>query len=302
MPTALDYSAGRPTGAAVRQAGHVGVVRYAGTPGRTKNITKAEFDDMNRTGIGVALVFEDAAGDALKGRSRGVTAAQAIAADAAAIGFPSSRPLYFAVDQDITTQMGTVLEYFRGIGSVLGGRPVGVYGEADVLDAVIGAGLASYGWQTTGWSRGRAAKVRHLFQTTQQPYVGGIQVDINNILATDWGQHNAHQEEEVQLDDDVVLWDGKSTAKVKNCLASVIGHGANMDTKITALTGTVNQLTQMVGKLNGVTPDQLAAALAPALLPDLLAAVKDDLADVEHLDENAVADRLAANLAGRLAQ
>lgn len=301
MPTALDYSAGHPTAAAVRQAGHVGVVRYAGTPGRTKNITRAEFDDMNRQGVGVALVFEDARGDALKGRPRGETAARAIVADAANVGFPSSRPLYFAVDQDITTQMPAVLEYFRGIGSVLGGRPVGVYGEADVLDAVIGAGLASYGWQTTGWSRGRAAKVRHLFQTTQQPYVGGIQVDINNILAADWGQHNA-QEEEVQLDDDVVLWDGKSTAKVKNCLASVIGHGSNMDTKITALTGTVNQLTQMVGQLNGVTAAQLATALAPALLPDLLAAVKEDLADVEHLDETAVADRLAANLTARLAQ
>ncbi|WP_086852406.1 glycoside hydrolase domain-containing protein, partial [Amycolatopsis kentuckyensis] len=195
MPTALDYSAGRPTAAAVRAAGHVGVVRYAGTPGRVKNITKAEFQDMDRNGVGVALVFEDSIGDALKGRPRGVTAAQAIVADAAAIGFPTSRPLYFAVDQDITTQMPTVLEYFRGIDSVLGGRPVGVYGEADVLDAVIGAGLASYGWQTTGWSRGRAAKVRHLFQTTQQPYVGGTQVDINNILAADWGQHNAQEDD-----------------------------------------------------------------------------------------------------------
>jgi hypothetical protein len=75
-----------------------------------------------------------------------------------------------------------------------------------------------------------------------------------------------------------------------------------MDTKITTLTGTVNQLVQLVGQLKGVTPEQLAAALAPALLPDLLAAVKEDLADVEHLDETAVADRLAANLTARLAQ
>ena len=42
------------------------------------------------------------------------------------------------------------------------------------------------------------------------------------------------------------------------------------------------------------------ADLVAGLLAGLLPAVKEDLADVEHLDEHAVADRLAENLAARL--
>ncbi|MET8848039.1 glycoside hydrolase domain-containing protein [Amycolatopsis sp. NPDC004625] len=223
MATALDYSAGRPAGAAVRAAGHVGVVRYAGTPWRPKNITKAEFQDMDRNGVGVALIFEDLSGDALKGWGRGVDAARAIAADAANIGFPASRPLYFAVDQDITTQMETVKAYFGGIASVLGSRPIGVYGEADVLDAVIGAGLAEYGWQTAAWSKGRRTTKARLFQRIGSVVVGGIACDVNDILAADWGQHNAQGDDMTPqefLDTKVTWWDGHAVP-MKDILAEV---------------------------------------------------------------------------------
>lgn len=223
MATALDYSAGRPTGAAVRAAGHVGVIRYAGTQGRPKNITKAEYQDMDRNGVGVALIFEDLAGDALKGWGRGVDAARAIAADAASIGFPTSRPLYFAVDQDITTQMDAVKAYFGGIASVLGSRPIGVYGEADVLDAVIGSGLAEYGWQTAAWSKGRRTNKARLFQRIGSVVVGGIACDVNDILAADWGQHNAQGDDMTPqefLDTKVTWWDGHAVP-MKDIMAEV---------------------------------------------------------------------------------
>lgn len=289
MPTALDYSAGRPTGAAVKAAQHVGVVRYAGTPGRTKNITRAEYQDMDRQGIGVALVFEDAAGDALKGRPRGVTAAKAIVADAAAIGFPASRPLYFAVDQDITGQMDTVLDYFRGIGSVLGSRPAGVYGEADVLDAVLGAGLAGYGWQTVAWSRGRVAKTRHLFQRAGQIFVGGIQVDVNDILAADWGQHNATEDDMFTPDDFAkLMWGNVFDANGNRNYAQFI---KDLDAKVTAL----------AAKAGGASAEEVAAKLLPALTTALVAevakvdAISDE--DAEQIAE-AVTKRAGALLGG----
>ena len=71
--------------------------------------------------------------------------------------------------------------------------------------------------------------------------------------------------------------------------------------KLNGISKVLTDLALKVGQQNGVTAEQLAAALAPALLPDLVAAVKEDLADVEHLDEDAVAAKLAENLAGRLA-
>jgi hypothetical protein len=186
--TALDYSAGRPSGKAVADAGHDGVIRYAGTAGRRKNITAAEFADMDRNGRGVALVYENAAGDALRGRAAGSSSARAIVADAASIGFPASRPMYFAVDQDITDQMAAVTEYFRGINDVLGVARTGAYGEADVIDALFAAGVISYGWQCAAWSHGRKAKKYQLYQRIAKTYVGGIESD--DINAADWGQHN----------------------------------------------------------------------------------------------------------------
>jgi hypothetical protein len=206
-----------------------------------------------------------------------VTAAQAIVADAAAIGFPASRPLYFAVDQDITSQMGTVLDYFRGIGSVLGGRPVGVYGEADVLDAVIGAGLATYGWQTVAWSRGRAAKVRHLYQQAGQIYVGGIQVDVNDILAADWGQHNAQEDD---VFDEKAYADFMWTYRFDD---DGKGHTGNFAQAIKGMRDTLNQLVGLVSKGAGASAADVAAALLPALTTAVVAEVakRDAISDAD---------------------
>ncbi|MEC3975078.1 glycoside hydrolase domain-containing protein [Amycolatopsis sp. H20-H5] len=193
MATALDYSAGRPRAAAVRDARHDGVIRYVGTPGRTKNITRAEYADMVAAGRGVALVYENHAGDAAGGYAGGQAAARAARADADAIGFPADRPVYFAVDSDQVTrdQFTAVMAYLDGAASILGGRElVGVYGEFDVIEMAVGA-HARYGWQTAAWSTGKHSTKAALYQRLGQIYVGGIQVDVSDILAPDWGQHNA---------------------------------------------------------------------------------------------------------------
>jgi hypothetical protein len=190
MATVLDYSAGRPGGAAIKEAGHPGVQRYAGTPGRTKNLTRGEFQDLDAHGIGVGVVYENGAGDALTGRAGGGNSARLMNADLANIGFPAGRPRYFAVDQDITSQMPAVLDYFRGVGDELPVSQIGVYGEADVLDAVFDAGLGTYGWQTKAWSKGRLAKKWHLLQLLGTVVVGGVGCDESTIHAADWGQHN----------------------------------------------------------------------------------------------------------------
>jgi glycoside hydrolase-like protein len=200
MTQVLDYSSRPPSGATVRSAGYPGVARYGGTPGRAKNITRAEFEDMDMSGIGVALVYENQAGDALAGYAAGQTSARAILADANSIGFPSNRPFYFAVDKDITgeAQFTAVMSYLDGAASVVGRQRVGVYGEYEVVKRALEGGHAVYGWQTVAWSGGKHYAGAHLYQRVGYVYPGGVQCDVSDVLQADWGQHNYWK-----VDDDV---------------------------------------------------------------------------------------------------
>lgn len=192
MAQVLDYSAGFPGAKAIRSAGHAGAVRYVGFPDRRKCATGRELADFTANGIGMAGVFEDTVTTWRGGRAGGARSAQLARAHATSIGFPKSRPIYYAVDQDVVTtgEFATMLDYLRGAGDVDGGPDlVGVYGEADVIDRARDAGVARYFWQTAAWSRGRHA-VAHLYQRIAAVTVGGISCDVNDVLTTDWGQHN----------------------------------------------------------------------------------------------------------------
>lgn len=208
---ALDYSSGRPTAAAVLAAGYVGVVRYIGFPDRGKCVTTGEYADMVRHGVGVALIFENQAGDMLGGRTAGRAAAQLARSHARAVGFPDGRPIYYACDTDIVSlaarlgqdaprlpmaagQMAAVLDYLRGAIDVEGAVDlVGVYGEHDVMEAAAAAGVATWFWQTRAWSHGVISGRAHLVQEIGTYVVGGVGCDRNTISAADWGQTGAQE-------------------------------------------------------------------------------------------------------------
>ncbi len=206
---ALDYSAGWPAPAAVKAAGFMGVIRYIGfDPAlRPKCIGKAEYAAMTGAGLGVALVYENQAGDALQGRAAGVTAATRARQWADRIGFPADRPIYMACDTDVVTpaQFAAVLDYLRGAAEVHGGPGrVGVYGEADVIERAAAAGVARWFWQTKAWSHGIVSDHDHLLQVLGQATVGGVVCDRNEIHQPDWGQTGAQQEAAMPTADD--LW------------------------------------------------------------------------------------------------
>jgi hypothetical protein len=198
----LDYSAGFPGAQAIADAGYVGAARYVGFPGRRKCTTAGELADFTAHGLGMALVFEEATGNWRLGRHGGEYDAQRARAHANAIGFPADRPIYMAIDQDVVTsgEFDVMLDYLRGASGPLGGPGLtGVYGEADVIDHARDAFAAAWFWQTAAWSRGRRTEA-HLYQHVGTVYVGGIACDTNEVMAADWGQHNA-QEDDVQLSD-----------------------------------------------------------------------------------------------------
>lgn len=292
MATALDYSQGRPTADAVRQAGHSGVIRYVGTPGRTKNITAAEYRDMTSKGVGVALVYENKAGDAAGGYSAGQAAARIARADADSVGFPADKPIYFAVDSDQVTaaNFAAVSAYLDGAASILGDRArVGVYGEYDVIEKNVGS-HARYGWQTAAWSGGKRSSKAHLFQRLGQIYVGGIQSDVNDILAADWGQHDAQEEDDMPLTPEDIkavvfaVWNEPFQNNLDPAWTAArdilrFGHSEagkgrrELNAKADAL----------LARASGASAEEVAAKLLPALTSAVTAAVAN--IDVSQLDE-----------------
>lgn len=188
----LDYSAGFPGAAKIKNAGYVGAVRYIGFPSRHKCTTAGEFADFTANKIGMALVYEDTLVDWRGGRAAGRNAGQRARNHATAIGFPTDRPIYMAIDQDVVNsgEFNTMIEYLLGAGDAFGrSNLVGVYGEADVIDRARDVSVAKYFWQTAAWSHGRHTAA-DLYQHVGTVFVGGVACDENDVNSLDWGQHN----------------------------------------------------------------------------------------------------------------
>jgi hypothetical protein len=179
-----DYSAGRPGGAALRAAGFSGVIRYVGTPGRTKNITAGEYQDLVGHSLSVLLVHENGTGDVLPGYAGGVADAQTALGNARACSIPESVGIAAASDRHLTAaQVRTGVQYQAGFASVLGVQRTGVYGFHEYVSAVRAAGTASWLWQC-GTRPGGGDGV-HLWQRNtgaSQTNVNRIACDINDQL------------------------------------------------------------------------------------------------------------------------
>ncbi len=191
MTQVLDYSAGRPGAANIKAAGYAGAVCYIGFPERVKCTSSAEREDFEAHGLSMALVFEDTAGRWRGGRAAGVIDGSDARAHATLEGFPTSTPIYAAIDQDVVTanEFLIMLDYLRGFAAAVGGAGLaGVYGEADVIDRAREAGVVAWFWQTKAWSGGRRTAA-NLLQLIGTVYVGGIGCDVNDVLTPEWGQH-----------------------------------------------------------------------------------------------------------------
>lgn len=291
MVDVLDYSASWPPPAAVRAGGYVGVVRYIGTPGRGKNLTAAEARAMLSAGIPVGLVYEEGAGWMRGGSAAGVQAARRALADAKDCGV-GVRCVYFAADFDVIAagEMAAIEQCLDGAAGVLGRARVGVYGEADVIDACLSAGHATWGWQTRAWSRGRVSTRAHLLQQIGAVHPGGVECDRSTVLRPDWGQWPAPDGTTTNLEDDVSaedVWKQSIPvpANAKQLFARpaytaaelLMGpniRGAQLAQTVTAqgkqiteLTGTVTGLTQLLAAQQpGLTAEQITDAVAAAVI------------------------------------
>lgn len=147
----IDYAWAKPDPAQIKANGYVGVVRYL-SHDASKSLSAAEREALHAQGLGISLVFEDGAQRALGGAADGKADGLFANAQADALGFPRSLPLFYAVDFNVTAaQLPIVLAYIVAAGAT--GRRAAGYGSTALVNYLMAHGVGD-DWQTCAWSSG----------------------------------------------------------------------------------------------------------------------------------------------------
>jgi Domain of unknown function (DUF1906) len=212
----IDFAEKRISPEEIKSAGYSGVINYvsAERPGahfEAKPITREYADSLRAAGLQIVSNFQygkpgwpASPSDLTRGHDGGVADAQTALQFHAAAGGPNSAPIFFSVDDDIdqNTWNTVAVEWFRGINSVLGVGRTGIYGHYNacgwaIRDGVIGNSTSAghrWAWQTRSWSHGQREPMAVLYQaivnspSNPSPLLGGINVDVDDVLAADYGQ------------------------------------------------------------------------------------------------------------------
>jgi len=196
----LDYAAGVISAADLRASGALGAIRYVSDrrPGgdwmKGKPIQLPEARDLYHAGLKIVSCYQfgkqDSA-DWLGGQAAGVRHAQRGWALHVAAGGSYGAPIYASIDDDPTPDQyrQLVAPYLQAWESVLGHQRVGVYANAPTIEWARQDGLGSYYWQHNWGSQCVVHPAAHLHQVEiDKRSVGGVGVDINNILKPNFGQ------------------------------------------------------------------------------------------------------------------
>lgn len=215
MATVVDYAGGVPSAASIKAAGHVGAVRYISParPGaawmKGKPMLRGEVEDFRAHGLDIACIWQFGkdrdSSDVMRGAVGGELDALSADQHLKSIGL-DGWPVYFAVDFPIglTDWNDTAVHYFRAAAKVLGKGRVGIYGHSRVChwagpeDGVIAEvspgrylAMVTRGWSTPGETgAGYATLYQGIVDTesTPGPVVGGVVVDVSDVLHDYWGQ------------------------------------------------------------------------------------------------------------------
>jgi hypothetical protein len=211
----IDFAERRIPPDEIKSAGYDGVVNYVSQsrPGanfEAKPITHEYADALRAAGLQIVSNYQygkpgwPTPSDFTRGYDGGVTDAQIAQGLHAAAGGPNSAPIFFSIDDDIdlNTWNSVAVNWFRGINSVLGVGRTGIYGHAQacgwaIRDGVLGNSTTPghrWAWQTKSWSHGDREPMAVLYQavvnspSSPGPLLGGINVDVDDVLAADFGQ------------------------------------------------------------------------------------------------------------------
>jgi Domain of unknown function (DUF1906) len=300
----VDYSDGRPGGAALAAAGKSFAARYLayrGNPDPHKALTTAEVNDLMPHGISIVANFESTSNRVLDGSIAG----SADAADAKiamnALGFPVTCPVYFSVDFDAQpVHQGRIDAYLTAAASILGRARVGVYGSLGLLTRCRQNGTATWYWQTIAWSGGKTPPTWvHLFQyqtgSTGAKPINGAAVDYDRALQGNYGQWQAPSVPGPSVEDAMIYTmggcrtatvasgttyshepGGPPAGQIKNPVRYLL-TAFDATGKYVALDGLYAGSTTTVLTLCGWVPVTALLAIAPAI-PDVAAVIAADRA------------------------
>jgi hypothetical protein len=197
----LDYAAGVIPASDIRAAGAVGSIRYVSDrrPGgawmQGKPIQLAEARDLSQHGLKIVSCYQygkQSSADWLGGQSAGVAHAKRGWQLHTAAGGSPAAPIYASIDDNPSYDQykQQVAPYLRGWESVLGHQRVGVYANTKTIDWALHDGLGAYFWQHNwGSPPGFTHPAANLHQVEiDKRSVGGVGVDINNVLTPQFGQ------------------------------------------------------------------------------------------------------------------
>src|SRR3954470_4953094 len=219
-PRLIDFAMRQIPAEHIRAAGYSGVINYVSLsrPGSSmgaKPITRPYAESLTAAGLVIVSNYQygkpggTAPSDFTRGFAGGVADARTACQLHTAAGGGQSAPIFFTIDDDINrnTWDTVALPWFRGINSVIGVQRTGIYGGINTCqwataDGVIGSSRTRdhrWAWQTRSWSRGQIDPAAVLYQrvvstaSNPGPVVGGLEVDVNDVLAQDCGQWNLHR-------------------------------------------------------------------------------------------------------------
>ncbi|MEU6833198.1 DUF1906 domain-containing protein [Nocardia beijingensis] len=201
LGTLIDYAGGVPSAAAIRDAGHIGVIRYVSDrrPGAEwmagKPLGSAEVDDLKAAGLQIVSCYQFGKGptaDWRGGLEAGKRHAERGLALHRAAGGPDNVPIYASIDDNPSpVDFATMIApYLLGWQSVLGPENTGVYANTPTIELARAAGLGSWYWQHNwGTPKGfvHPAANLHQFEIDKQS-IDGVGIDVNNVLTPDFGQ------------------------------------------------------------------------------------------------------------------
>ncbi|WP_448856300.1 DUF1906 domain-containing protein [Corynebacterium camporealensis] len=204
LGTIIDFSAGVPSAQSIKNAGHMGAIRYVSQPrpeARSwmtgKPVSLKETRANAAVGLATASIYQfgrAGTADWLKGAAgAAVHAPQAINLHKAA-GGPTGRPIYIAIDDNPSRAQYTnqIRPYLRAFSRALSaaGYQTGVYGNYNTIEWAIQDGIGQFFWMHD-WGSGGKIHPRttiHQLPQSKQRKIDGVTVDINNVYARDWGQ------------------------------------------------------------------------------------------------------------------
>lgn len=185
----VDYAFDKPTVQGLVDAGKKFACRYAGMGSAEKWLTKSEADSLAAAGIAIVAGVEGRSAGLLEGLPAGVLWASQAEKQYRAMGMPGDRPIYFAVDFDVTAeQWPDIADALRGAAGVIGAARVGIYGGRKAMLWARRDQVAAWFWQTYAWSAGKWVPGNHLEQYKNGVTIGGGDCDLDRALVPDYGQ------------------------------------------------------------------------------------------------------------------